>query len=218
MLGTTLTQGVAATSIPTHPAQAKTKQLHPGIQPTRNTTVCVTAALDLGTEQDTSPHRGGSCLSCPRFSDLEALVLPGALQHWHGGCTNPAAPGGLCQGPSPHPGAARRTWLGQHCRRVHPHAPGKGKGLCSPRCFFPPHSQSWRQVVKPSASTNPSPHRETQRTQGLRGGPRGLLHPTRSCCIPHVAAAPTAQHSPLPWEEAYKGRVPCRVIGWMLIS
>lgn len=62
--------------------------------------VFIISVLDLGTEKHMRLLRGCSCLSCPRFSNLEALPLPGAptvlvaaqtQQHpenWAGGHSN----------------------------------------------------------------------------------------------------------------------------------
>ena len=160
-----------------------------------------------------------------------------------GSCQVGRAPGRNSSSPSPGKGLsqpAQGAWPGDGCQLpcsaaagVHTHslvhtpcAPEQGEGLCSPRCCFPLCSQSWREAVKPAVSTKPSPCRKTQRTQGLQGGHREFsashafaAHSQAADEVPAPmpSTAPGQGTAPWPGKRLIR-RVPCRVIGSMVIS
>lgn len=75
-----------------------------------------------------------------------------------------------------------------------------------------------------AVSTNPSPCRKTQCTQGLQGSHKEFLHPTHSLHTARLQVpASSIQHNPRPKSSPWPGqglirRVPCRVIGWVAMS
>lgn len=192
--------------------------------------VFVISVLDLRSEKHVSPPRGHSCLSCPRFSNLEALLLPGAPAALAWQLRKPTAPGGHSACDSPPQGAAKwdkhleetalplpwaRTSSNQH----------QGLGQAMPASPSTVLLQGCRTPLLPSPLPPPCTHRagrkqlnllpaQNRHLAGKSNSHRDcrvatrrvfascayLLHPTRL----QTTAALTAQHSSPAWKEANK--------------
>lgn len=120
---------------PSVSAQAKTEQQHPGIRPTRNTAVFVIPVLDLALKS-VQVHPGDTAaLAAPDSVTLKRCCQE-PPRRLHGGCANPAAPGGLCWGSQrlrgPSPGSCQ---VGQ-APGGNSSAPSLGKGFPQPAGGF----------------------------------------------------------------------------------
>lgn len=158
---------------PADSAQAKIQQLPLGIQPTRSTMVFIISVLDLETKKHMRLPRGCSCLSCPRFSNLEALPLP-------------EAPAVLAAAQTQqHP----ESWAGVTATPL-PGEPLPGGTVTSHPEELPSETSSWRKGLCPSLGRAGGmqlnlPPAQTHRctdSPANRGGHRELSAPLQICC------------------------------------
>lgn len=237
---TALTQRVP-TSPPTHShprspsvsVQAKMSQQHPGIHLSRNTMCSVIPMLDLGTENTLVCPGDAAAGAAPDSITLKRWCCREPLQHLRSGCASQqhwgSAAGGLsaskgsprsCQG-GRAPGANISTpWLG----RVSPASAG-ARGS-APLAAAAPHC-ACRAGGKHLKLLPAQIHHLTGKLTTHRDCKvitRSFVHPMCICCTPpscrqgsSTQHCPTTRDSPWPGQQLIR-RVPCRVIGWVVIS
>lgn len=217
---------------PSGSAQAKMSQQHPGIHPSRNTVCFVIPVLDLGTEHTLVCPGDAAAGAAPDLVTLKCWCCREPPQHLCGGCANQQHLGVVPGVPVPArapPGAAKGD---KHLEQTALPFPGQGLSIrhrgstplaaAAPSCACRAGGKHLKLLP---AQTHHLAGKLTVH-RDCRVLTRSFVHPTCICCTQpscrqgsstHHPALPMTRDSPWPGQQLIR-RVPCRLIGWVVIS